>query len=145
MKKSILIFATAALSIANINATNEKTTLNTLTKVVTISKENIAQIFDWKVETDKGVYSGTSLTLESANGMIALSSSNEIIRGTEITSYLVLKSEVNAKRNYFWEVETATGTAKGYSSSEDYANKMIALVASGDAIVSKIIISQPQQ
>ncbi|PKQ46829.1 hypothetical protein [Confluentibacter flavum] len=145
MKKSILIIATVAFSILNINATNENSTLNTSTEVVILTNENIAQVFDWKVETDKGVYSGTSLSLESAKEMIALASSGEIVLGTEIKSYLVLKSEINAKRNYFWEVETATGSAKGYASSEAYAHKMIALVASGDAIVSKIIISQPQQ
>ena len=145
MKKSILIIATVAFSILNINATNETTALNTSTEVATLTRDNIAQVFDWKVETDKGIYSGTSLTLESAKEMIALSSSGEIVLGTEIQSYLVLKSEVNAQRNYFWEVETATGSAKGYASSENYANKMIQLVASGDAIISKIIISQPQQ
>ena len=145
MKKSILIIATVALSILNVNATNETKALNPSTEVVTLTKDNIAQVFDWKVETDKGIYSGTSLTLESAKEMIALSSSGEIVLGSEIQSYLVLKSEVNTQRNYFWEVETATGSAKGYASSEDYANKMIALVASGDAIVSKLIISQPQQ
>lgn len=147
MKQSILIIATVALSIINVNATNEKNTLNTSTEVVTITRNNIAQVFDWKVETDKGVYSGTSLSLENAKQMIDLSSSGEIITGTEITSYFVLKSDVNnnAKRNYFWEVETATGRAKGYASSQEYADRMIQLVASGDAIVSKIIISQPQQ
>ncbi|WP_445738522.1 hypothetical protein [Mariniflexile sp.] len=145
MKKSILIIATVALSISNVNAANEKTTLNTSTEVVTLTRDIMAQVFDWKVETDKGMYSGTSLSLESAKEMIALSSSGEIVLGTEIQSYLVLRSEVNAQRNYFWEVETATGFAKGYASSEDYANKMIALVASGDAVISKIIISQPQQ
>lgn len=144
MKKSILIIATVAFSILNINATTEKLDINTSTEAVTITKENIAQIFDWKVETNKGLYSGTSLTMEEANKMIALSSSGEIILGTEIQSYLVLNSEINTNRNYFWEVETATGTAKGYASSENYANKMIALVASGDVVVSKIIISQPQ-
>ncbi len=144
-KKSILIIATVAFSILNLNATNENKTLNTSTEAVTFTKDHIAQVFDWKVETDKGVYSGTSLTLESAKEMIALSSSGEMILGTEIQSYLVLKSEVNTQRNYFWEVETTTGSAKGYASSEDYANKMIQLVASGDAIVSKLIISQPQQ
>lgn len=145
MKKSILIIATVALSIINVNATNEKKTLYTSNEVATISRDNIAQLFDWKVETDKGIYSGTSLTLESAKQIIALSSSGEIVLGSEIQSYLVLKSEVNAQRNYFWEVETATGSAKGYASSEDYANRMIQLVASGDAVISKIIISQPQQ
>ena len=56
-----------------------------------------------------------------------------------------IEANNNTKRNYFWEVETVSGKAKGYSSTEYYANKMIDLVASGDAIVSKIIISQPQQ
>ncbi|MFI1771108.1 hypothetical protein [Thalassobellus citreus] len=145
MKKSILIIATVALSILNVNATNEKTTRNTSTEVVEITKNNIAQVFDWNVETNKGKYSGTSLSLENAKKMIALSSSGEIVFAKKIQSYLVLKSEVNAKRNYFWEVETASGHAKGYASSKDYANKMIQLVASGDAVISKIIISQPQQ
>lgn len=147
MKKSILIIATVALSILNVNATTEKAPLNTSTEVVEITKNHIAQVFDWEVKTNKRSYSGTALSLESAKQMIDLSSKGEIVKDKKITSYLVLKTERNntSKRNYFWEVETATGSAKGYSSTEDYAHKMIALVASGDAIVSKIIISQPQQ
>ncbi|WP_111307727.1 hypothetical protein [Confluentibacter sediminis] len=145
MKKSILIIGTAVLSIFNLNAANEKKHFNPANEVATITKDNIAHVFEWKVETNKSTYSGTSLTLERAKEMIALSSSGEIITGIQVTSYFVLKSEVNIKRNYFWEVETASGFAKGYASSEDYANKMIALVASGDAVVSKIIFSQPQQ
>ena len=147
MRQSILIITTVVLSIMNVNATNEKNDLNASTEVVTITRNNIAQVFDWKVETNKGVYSGTSLSLENAKQMIALSSSGEVVTGTEITSYFVLKSDVNnnTKRNYFWEVETATGRAKGYASSQEYADRMIQLVASGDAIVSKTIISQPQQ
>ena len=145
MKKSILIIATVALSMLNVNAANENKTLNTSTEIAPITKDNIAQVFEWHVETTKGVYSGISLSLENAKEMMKLSSSGEVVTGTQITSYFVLKSDMNANRNYFWEVETATGSAKGYASSEDYANKMIALVASGDAVVSKIIISQPQQ
>lgn len=147
MKKSILIIATVALSILNINATNNKATTNTSTEAVEITKNNIAQVFEWEVETVKGNYSGTTLTLEKAKKMIKLSSSGEIVKGSEIKSYFILKSETNnnVKRNYFWEVKTASGHAKGYASTENYAHKMILLVASGDAIVSKIIISQPQQ
>lgn len=146
MKKSILIIATVALSILNVNATNENMPLNTSTEAVEITKNNIAQVFEWKVETTKGTYSGTSLSLEQAKKMMKLSSSGEVVTAKEIKSFFVLKSETNnAKRNYFWEVETETGSAKGYASTEDYAQKMIQLVASGDAIVSKIIISQPQQ
>ncbi|WP_248724300.1 hypothetical protein [Seonamhaeicola sp. ML3] len=147
MRKSILIIGAVVLSILNTNATNENKTLNTSNEVVEITKDNIAQIFEWKVETNKSTYSGTSLSLEQAKRMMALSSSGEIVKAKEIKSYFVLKSQLNnaEKRNYFWEVETATGNAKGYSSTEAHAKKMIELVASGDAIVNKIIISQPQQ
>lgn len=147
MKNSILIIGTVVLSILNMNATNEKTTINTSIEVVEITKNHIAQVFDWEVKTNKGVYAGTALSLESANRMIALSSSGEIIKDKKITSYLMLKSEVNnnANRNYFWEVKTTSGFAKGYSSTEAYAHKMIQLVASGDAVIDKKIISQPQQ
>lgn len=146
MRKSILIIATVALSIVNVNATNETKTSNISIESVEITKNNIAQIFEWKVETNKRTYSGTSLSLENAKEMMKLSSSGEMVMGTEISSFFIMKSEINnMKRNYFWEVETASGRAKGYASTEDYANKMIQLVASGDAVVSKIIISQPQE
>ncbi len=130
MKKLILIITTVICSLLHVNATN---------------KNHIAQVFDWEVTTNKGYYSGTSLSLKKAEYMLSLSSKNEIIRSKKITSYLILKSDLNKKRNYFWEVKTNTGYAKGYTSKEAYAHKMIALVASGDAIVSKIIISQPQE
>lgn len=147
MRKSILIIATVVLSIINIHATNKKMTNNISIEVTEITKEHIAKIFDWKVETNKGTYSGTTSNLETAKHMIDLSSSGEIIKDFIITSYYILKSEakIKEKRNYFWEVETTTGFAKGYSSSLNFANKMIQLVASGDVIVSKIIISQPQK
>ncbi|MBJ6366689.1 hypothetical protein [Snuella sedimenti] len=146
-KKSILIIATVALSIINLNATNDKKPLTTSIEVAAITKDRIAQVFEWEVKTNKGTYSGTALSLQKAKHMIALSSSGEIVKDKKIASYFVLKNELNSteKRNYFWEVETATGFAKGYASNEAYAKKMIQLVASGDVIVSKIIISQPQQ
>ncbi|WP_372757240.1 hypothetical protein [Mariniflexile sp.] len=143
-KKSILIIAIIAFSILNINASNKFKNLNAFKETTTFSENNIAQVFNWKVETNKSIYSGTSLSFENAEAMIALSSSGEIILGSEIQSSFVLKSETSSNRNYFWEVETETGSAKGFASSEDYANKMIALVASGDTIIAKIIISQPQ-
>lgn len=147
MKNSILIIATVVLSILNMNATNEKMTITTCIEAVDITKNHIAQIFDWEVKTNKGIYAGSALSLENAKQMIALSSSGEIVKDKKITSYLMLKSEANnnANRNYFWEVKTPTGFAKGYASTLAYANKMIQLIASGDAVVDKKIISQPQQ
>lgn len=147
MRNSILIIGTVVLSILNMNATNNKTTVNTSIEVAEITKNHIAQVFDWEVKTNKGIYAGTALSLGTAKRMITLSSSGEIVKDKKITSYLMLKSEANknTNRNYFWEVKTATGFAKGYASTEAYAHKMIKLVASGDAVVDKKIISQPQQ
>ncbi len=147
MKKSILIIGTVVLSILNSHATVATLNLNAANVITNITSENLVKVFDWKVETNKGVYSGISLSIEDAKRMILLTSSGEIVSTSKIESYFVLKTEAksNSKRNYFWEVETATGFAKGYSSTEAYARKMMLLVASGDAIVSKKIISQPQQ
>ncbi|SFC77907.1 hypothetical protein SAMN04489722_103413 [Algibacter lectus] len=147
MKNSILIIGTVVLSILNMNATNEKTNLNTATEIYANTANNIAQIFDWEVKTNKGTYSGTALSFENAKRMISYSSSGEVVKNKKITSYFMLEADLNnaTNRNYFWEVKTTSGTAKGYSSSEAYAQKMIALVASGDVIVEKLIMSQPQQ
>ncbi|GAB1855349.1 hypothetical protein MHTCC0001_01820 [Flavobacteriaceae bacterium MHTCC 0001] len=145
MKNSILIIATALLCMFNLNANNNKMVINITNEIEKITSNNIVQVFEWTIETTENTYSGTALSLQEAKRMIGLSSTNEIIIGKTIESFFVLKSEINTKRNYFWEVETATGKAKGYSSSEAYAHQMIKLVASGDTLVSKIIISQPQQ
>ncbi|MDO5972497.1 hypothetical protein Q4Q35_22070 [Flavivirga aquimarina] len=147
MKKSILIIGTVVLSILNAHATTLTSALNPITISVDITNEHLLKVYDWKVETNIGVYSGIALSVEDAKRMILLTSSGEIIRASIIEGYFVLKTEAknNSKRNYFWEVETVTGYAKGYSSTEAYAYKMMQLVASGDAIVSKKIISQPQQ
>ena len=146
MRHSILTIVIVAISILNANATNKIETPNSV-EAIEITRDAIAQDFGWEVESTKSTYSGTALSLKEAQNMMALSSSGEVVRSKEIKSYLVLKSELNSntKRSYFWEVETKTGKAKGYASNKAYADKMIELVASGDAIVSKIIISQPQQ
>ena len=145
MKKSILIISIVVLAMLHANATSNTTMPKAPVATVKVSESNLTKVFKWKVKTTRGSYSGTSSTLVEAKKMIALSSSGEIITGTEIVSYYVLKSDITLPRNYFWEVKTATSKARGYASSETYAHKMIALVASGDAIVSKLIISQPQQ
>lgn len=147
MRHLILTCVLVAFSIFTINAKNTNKTLNTLTEVVNLTNNAIAQVFEWKVITNKGEYAGTALSLNEAKKLMTLSTSGEIVISKSIQSYFILKSEINKteNRNYFWEVKTKTGNAKGYASNKAYAEKMIDLVASGDAVVSKIIISQPQQ
>lgn len=143
MKKSILSIAMVAFSILCIKATENNKIFNTLNEVVTISKENMVQVFDWNVTTNKSTYSGTSLNLEHANKMIALVSADEVVLEKKIESFYMLnyEAEDNSNRLYFWEVESTYGYAKGFSSSEDDANRMIQLIAKGEIVTSKVIIS----
>lgn len=147
MKNSILIITTVVFTFLNVNATNETNIPNTYKETVAITKDNIVKIYDWSVKTNKGVYSGTSLNLAHANYMITLVSKGEIIIEKKVESFFMLDYEAknNKKRVYFWEVTSNKGYAKGYSSSEKHADKMIQLVASGDIITKKIIFSQPRQ
>tara|TARA_R110002049_G_scaffold31258_8_gene106130 strand:- start:864 stop:1307 length:444 start_codon:yes stop_codon:yes gene_type:complete len=143
MKKIILIIATVAFTVCNANATTEKRTVTTLNETVKINLNDLVIIYDWSVKTNKGYYSGTSPSANNASKMIRLASSGEVILEKRIESYYMLKTDVmnNNKRIYFWEVKSTNGYAKGFSTSESDAQKTMKLVASGDIITSKIIIS----
>lgn len=141
MKKSILTLAMIALSIG-VNATEVKTTART-ENATEITKDRIVVVYDWSVKTDQGNYSGTALSLEKAEKRIAMAAAGEIILDKKIESYYQLAEEVSSPtlRLYFWEVETTNGTAKGFSSSENHALKMIQLVSTNDILTYKIIRS----
>ncbi|MGY0393570.1 hypothetical protein ACW5R3_13570 [Bizionia sp. KMM 8389] len=147
MKHSILIIASVVFTFFNTNATNETPVLNISNGTEIITKDEIVKIYDWSVKTNKGHYSGTSLTLKHANHMISLVSRNEVVLEKKIEHFYRLNNDIknNRDRRYFWEVKSSKGYAKGYSSSEEDAQKMISLVASGDLITSKIIFSQQNQ
>ncbi len=75
--------------------------------------------------------------------MIDLVATGEVILDRKIESYFQVKDE-NAStimRLYFWEVTTNSGTAKGFSSSESQAKRMIELVATGSILTYKIVQS----
>jgi len=146
MKNLILIIAVVAMSTININATNEKMTLNASNEVETITKENLVQVFDWNVVTNKSTYSGTSPSLEHAKKMMVLVSTGERIVERKIESFYMVSSDVvTNNRTYFWEVQSENGYAKGFSSSEFSARKMIGLVAQGDVISYKIITNSKKK
>ncbi len=142
MKKSIFTIAILALSFVNVNASEVKTTSNNLETTTSISRDNIIEVYDWSVKTTNGSYSGTSNSLDEAEKMIQLVTVGEIILDKKIESFYQLKNEVSNTnlRLYFWEVETTSGKAKGFSSSESQAMKMIQLVSTGDILNYKIVI-----
>lgn len=141
MNKSILTLAVIALSIS-VNATEVKTSTRT-ENATEITKSQVVLVYDWSVKTDQGSYSGTATSLEKAENRIALVSVGEIILDKKIESYYQLAEEISnpTLRLYFWEVETTNGTAKGFSSSENHALKMIQLVSTSEILTYKIIRS----
>lgn len=143
MKKSIFTIAILALSFLNVNATEVTTTSNNLEIATSISRENIVEVYDWSVKTTTGNYSGTSNTIEEAQKMIKLVSAGEVILDQKIETFFQAKNEVsnNNLRLFFWEVETTNGKAKGFSSSESQAKKMIELVSTGSILNFKIVIA----
>ncbi|MFC4738655.1 hypothetical protein ACFO3U_01470 [Flavobacterium ponti] len=143
MKKSIFTIAILALSFLNVNATEVTTTSNNLEIATSISRENIVEVYDWSVKTTTGNYSGTSNTIEEAQKMIQLVSAGEVILDQKIETFFQIKNEVsnNNLRFFFWEVETTNGKAKGFSSSENQAKKMIELVSTGSILNFKIVIA----
>ena len=143
MRKSIFTIAILALSFVNVNATEVTTTSNNLEITTSISRENIVEVYDWSVKTATGNYAGTSNSLEEAQKMIQLVSTGEVVLDKKIETFFQLRDEVsnNNLRLFFWEVETTNGKAKGFSSSENQAKRMIELVSTGDVLSFKIIIA----
>lgn len=143
MKTTILTLAIVALSFSNINAKEVTSTSNTIETTSTLTRDQITEVYDWNVRTNQGNYSGTANSLEEAKRMIELSSVGEIVLDRKIESFFQIKETVssNTVRLYFWEVTTNSGTAKGFSSSESQAKRMIELVSTGDILKYKIIQS----
>jgi len=141
MKNSILTLAMIALSISA-NATEVKTVVGK-ENATEITADRIVVVYDWSVKTDQGSYSGTAQSLEKAESRIAMAAAGEIILDKKIESFYQLAEEVSnpTLRLYFWEVETVNGTAKGFSSSENHALKMIQLISTNDILTYKIIRS----
>ncbi len=143
MKTTILTLAIVALSFSNINAKEVTSTSNTIETTSTLTRDQITEVYDWNVRTNQGNYSGTANSLEEAKRMIELSSVGEIVLDRKIESFFQVKETVssNTVRLYFWEVTTNSGTAKGFSSSESQAKRMIELVSTGAILNYRIIQS----
>lgn len=142
MRKVITTLAIIALTFSNSYATEVQLTSNTIETSI-LTRDQIAEVYEWNVTTNHRNYSGTSNTLVEAQKMIDIVSIGEIILDRKIESYFQVKNE-NASttmRLYFWEVTTNSGKAKGFSSSESQAKRMIELVATGSILTYKIVQS----
>jgi len=152
MKTTFTTVAIIALTFANSYATEVQLTSNTidpsLSKLAkqtstTLTRDQIKEVFEWNVTTNQSNYSGTSNSLKEAQKMIALAAMGEIILELKIESFFQVKDEFTFSKMqlFFWEVETSTGKAKGFSNSECQAKRMIELVSTGAILNFKIIQS----
>ena len=146
MKKSILTLAIFALSFTNsiANETTTTTTTNSNRTETTpiVSRDQITKVYTWNVKTAQRNYSGTDNSLEEANKMIALVTTGEVVLDKKVESfYQVINQEESNNKLYFWEAQTTSGHAKGFSNSKEQAMKMIELIKKGDVISFKIIQS----
>jgi hypothetical protein len=143
MRKSIFTIGILVLSLLDLNAKEVTTTSNNLEITTSITKENIIEVYDWSVKTTTGTYAGTANSLEDAQKMIQLVSTGEIILDKKIESFFQLNNEAsnNNLRLFYWEVETTNGKAKGFSSTEIQAKRMIELVSTGDILNFKIVVA----
>lgn len=142
MKSTFTTLAIIALLFSNSYATEVQLTSNTIETSI-LTRDQITEVYDWNVTTNQGNYSGTANSFEEAQKMIALVATGEIILSKKVESFYQVKSETesNTVRLFFWEVTTDSGTAKGFSSSESQARKMIELVSTGAILNFKIIQS----
>jgi hypothetical protein len=143
MKTTFTTLAIIALAFSNSYAKEVPFTSNKIEITSTLNRDGITEVYDWNVTTTQGNYSGTANSLEEAQKMIALVATGEIILSRKVESYYQVKSEAasNTIRLFFWEVTTNSGTAKGFSTSESQAKRMIELVSTGAILDFKIIQS----
>ena len=141
MKKSFLIIATVVLTMFNVNAT---TNLQNEPLKNVNPKYTAVKVYDWKIELEDGIFSGTSLSKKKAEKTLSILSKGEFVLHKQIVSYYVLQSEANYSnyRTYYWEAQYENGQAKGFASSKEKAKKLIKLVAEGDILTFKIIKSK---
>lgn len=139
-KHLILMIAAVVFSFLSMNATTLTTGVNTKTGVE-ITRDAIVKVYDWSVKTTTGDFSGTASTLFDAKRRANMVGQGVIVIEQKITSYYILKSELQSKasRTYFWEVKSKNGYAKGFSSTEFNAKRIMSLVTKGDIISYKII------
>lgn len=142
MKKSILTLAIFALSFTSSIAKETTTNLNRFETTPIVSRDQITEVYNWSVKTAQRNYSGTVNSLEEANKMIALVTMGEVVLDKKVESfYQVINQEKPNSKLYFWEAQTTSGHAKGFSNSKEQAIKMIELISKGDVLGYKIIQS----
>ena len=125
MKKPIIVTGLIASSMLNINAKTSNNLKNNIT----------TEVYQWLVETESDVFSGTCLTIDDVNKEIQEKTNNSRVLKKSIKP-VSLKEKV-----YAWNVVTDKGHASGVVTSLTDAKNAIDMFGDQKIIESNIIES----
>ena len=131
MRNSILTIALAFFTLVNVNALNR-------------NNDETVSVYQWKVETTEGVYSGTSPSLEQAQAMAYFVSKGQTVTGKIIESYEleITRVKEEEQRIYYWEVAGQHVVASGTQSSLIKAQEIVDRLNKSGNLTYKIIESE---
>lgn len=116
MKKSIIATGILASSMMSANATSTSQK----------NKEGYATAaYQWEVETETDVFSGTCLSIDDVNEEICLLTKNKKIFKKNIIPMTIENTQKESTKIYTWDVVTKFDQAHGVSSSFEEAKKMV--------------------
>jgi hypothetical protein len=132
MKKSLIatgIFASSVIN-ANANLTSHK------------NKQGYATAaYQWEVETEFDVFSGTCVSIDEVNKEISMLTENKKIFKKNIIPMTIDNTQNESTKIYTWDVVTKSDQANGVSASFAEAKKMIESFGEKGIIKSSIIES----
>jgi hypothetical protein len=133
MKKSILVSGLVAGSMvyAHSETRNENHSK---------TDKKISEVFEWIVETDKGIFTGTCLSINDVNNEIKLATNNADLLKKNITPVSLISNNTEDKF-YTWSVTTHTGHASGVSTNIEEAKRIINVFNTNEVVESNIIES----
>lgn len=142
-KKSIISKGLIASSMlyASLNASNtiKEDTFKKDTPIE--NNSNITEIYQWRIKTENGIFSGASNTMDEVNEAIsALTQKTKII--TKSITPIAMSKNKPSEKIYTWSVVTKNGHASGQSASLADAKNMMGLFDDNEVLKSKLIESK---
>ena len=122
---------------ASVNASNPTREV-AFTKANHIENNNITEIYQWRIKTEDGIFSGASQTMNDVNKDIGDLTQNTKIITKSITPIAMSENKLGEKI-YTWSVITKKGHASGQSTSLEEAKTMLKSFDTEKVIKSNII------
>tara|TARA_R110002049_G_scaffold309311_1_gene521169 strand:- start:22044 stop:22484 length:441 start_codon:yes stop_codon:yes gene_type:complete len=139
-KKSIISKGLIASSMlyASVNASNPKREAAFAEDEKIEMNNKVTQFYQWRIETDKGIFAGASQTMHEVNKDItAITNGSKII--TKSITPMATGTNKPDEKIYTWSIVTLKGHASGQSVSLEEAKNMVKSFDTEKVIKSNII------